>query len=290
MNYTVLSSSVDEDAWHSDRAKGVTASEVALLESGGPKAWQNLRDTKAGIKTRFEGNEYTRWGHEREPHILAFLENEYGIEPNNNVLAHPDHPEYMATPDGIGTDGLSIGEAKTSKADRWETVPKKYVSQVQWGMFVTGAQVCFLAVEYYAVTGSGLLVTRYFEDPEVWTIHRDEEHISRLRGIADKFLHPQESPLDELLTMYVKHQKELDRIKSYQDAVKTDLMNHMAACGVSKHVVEGVGSVSYTAPTEPKMGFELEKFKESHKDLFDQFYLPGTVPKPSVRVTPVKEK
>lgn len=291
MEYNVLSSQDDIEAWHRDRAKGVTASEIALLESGGADVWAKLRAEKAGIAQRFQGNQYTAHGHAREPVIMGFLAREYGIEPNNHVLQSIGNPDHLGTPDGVHPSEPIIGEAKTSKAEYWTAVPKRYLAQAQWNLHVTGAERMILAVEYYTQRFDGELVTRDFTDPEVWVIERDDEHIARLVEIANMFLDTSSwSPLDDMVTQYLEYDAEISALEEQRNEVKKSIMETMQSEGRTKHVVEGVGAVSYIVPTEGRATFQKEKFAESYPELLEQFTVPGTVPKPSVRITAKKEK
>lgn len=288
MDYIKLSSSEDEAAWHADRAPGVTASELGILEHQGASAWIRLKAEKSEASPRWGGNKYTAWGHEREPFILTFLTRKYGIEPNSHLLQSPTEPQRLGTPDGIGRFE-TLGEAKTSKADYWNEVPKDYVTQAQGNMLVTGAKLVILAVEYFDERPDGSLIVRDFGDPQVWVIRRDEEHIERLRGIGDRFLNMGEPTAeDELLARAVEAKAKITEANEEWKNLETEIF---AALGTDKrfnHPHPELGSFSYTPPA-PRKQFLKEKFEESYPDLAEQFTVEGRVPKPSIRVTPLKE-
>lgn len=290
MDYNVLSSSEDEQAWHAERSQGVTASELGLLEHSGAAAWVKLKAEKAGGASRWGGNKFTAWGHEREPVIMAFLEANYGIEANTHLLQSVNDPRRLGTPDGISYTEPILGEAKTSKADYWTEVPKDYVTQAQGNMLVTGAEKVILAVEYFDERDDGTLIVRDFGDPQVWIIERDDEHIARLEELADRFMDMGEPSEEDLLLARAVEVKQ--RIKDAQTEwaeLEAEILERIGTEKKANHVHPELGSFSFTPPTQ-RESFDVKKFAESHPGLYEQFVIPGRVPKPSVRVTPLKEK
>lgn len=290
MDYKKLSSSEDEEAWHADRAPGVTASELGILETQGAAAWVKLKAEKAGGVSRWRGNKYTAWGHARESVIMAFLERKYGIEPNTHLLQSVSNPARLGTPDGISCTGPILGEAKTSKEDYWTTVPRDYLAQAQGNMLATGAEKVILAVEYFDERDDGTLIVRDFGDPQVWIIERDDEHIARLEDIADRFMDMGEpTEEDVLLARAVEVKQKIKDAQTEWSELEAEILERIGTEKKANHVHPELGSFSYTPPA-PRPQFLKEKFEESHPDLVEQFTVSGKVPKPSVRVTPLKEK
>lgn len=187
----------DREAWLAERRQGITATQVRdiVLESMGLPSWskkQELIDEKLGRRTDdFTGSPYTDWGNEREPVVADMLAGE-GFAAETRVFHHPGNSRYLASPDGIRVDfdeQLDVLEIKTAKHDlppgSEEIRRKGYELQVQWVMFVLGAQRCrFVVEERLGQPSSG------FEPGALhrhW-IERDEVVIARLVEVADAFL------------------------------------------------------------------------------------------------------
>lgn len=288
MDYNVLSSYEDYDAWHADRAEGVTASEMAALYSGGHAAWTKLKAEKQGLASRWKGNSHTAWGHEREPHILEHMRQEWGIEPNDHVLQSVDNLKHLGTPDGFHPSKPILGEAKTSVGDEWLEVPKDYLVQAMWNLHVTGAETMFLCVEYYDEREDGAFVARTFA-PHRFIIERDDSLIEYLVSLAEKFLTMGEvDPMDALLARRLEAMEVVRQAKADQNAVDAEIFAEIGDKDSYKHVSD-LGSVSLSKP-KPRNQFMAEKFKENHPDLYDDFTVEGRVPKPSLRVTPAKKE
>ena len=200
MTFTYSVDSTDEEAWHEARAHTedgqivVTASEIAMLANGGTSVWANLRAEKAGAKSRWTGNEYTVWGHAREPDIAASVTALYPhLVHNTRLVINDEQPWLRGTPDMIGTDNAAtLCQIKTAlwRGEKWDSahVPKSYVDQMQAEMLVTGATVNLLAVEFYDELDTGGFVPHFlFEDPHIIAIERDDERIAELVAIAEQF-------------------------------------------------------------------------------------------------------
>ncbi|NDH41948.1 MAG: hypothetical protein EBY45_16365, partial [Gammaproteobacteria bacterium] len=90
-----------------------------------------------------------RFGREQEGPIIEKLQTVVDIEPNDWLIAKDSDEKkwMMATPDGLSQDHKVIAEVKTTGRDwgRWAQVPGNYHRQVQWQLFVTGADVCVFA-------------------------------------------------------------------------------------------------------------------------------------------------
>lgn len=289
MSYTVLSSQAEDyEGWQADRSTGVTASEMSILAHGSRAAWAKLKAEKQGIAPKWTGNKYTQWGHDREPVIMAFLEAEYGIVPNDHVLRNDDDPRAMGTPDGTHPKGDVLGEAKTSKKDRWERVSAGYVTQAQWNMRVTGASAVVLAVEYYDERDDGSLVPRYFNDFDVFIIDRDEDEIDYLNDLLEQFYAMGEvTEIDALLAERLEATDVLDEAKA--DLADVDARLHALIGDKDKFkYVSDLGTVTLVKP-KARETFDKKKFGESHPELLEQFTVPGKAPKPSLRITPAKE-
>jgi hypothetical protein len=128
----------DEAAWLRARSRGITATDVAKLNS------VNAIPTAALEKLRgssFTGNVYTEHGKAREPVIAAWVKENFSIEPSSALFHSEQETRHLATPDGIGVveETLILAEIKTSQKP-FDGVPAGYLRQVYWQQYVLGAE------------------------------------------------------------------------------------------------------------------------------------------------------
>lgn len=146
------------DAWLELRAGKVTASKVtdvmAKLKSGKPAAsrttymGQLIAERLTGQKADSFTNTAMQWGVETEPQAIAAYEFLNDVEVAR--IAFADHPSIDfagASPDGlVGNYGLlEIKCPNTATHIEYlisQTIPKKYIDQMQWQMACTGARWC----------------------------------------------------------------------------------------------------------------------------------------------------
>jgi len=88
----------------------------------------------------------------------------------------------MATPDGLSLDHKLIGEYKTS-GKPLDKIPANYMRQVQWQLFVTGAEQCVFAYEL-RLEGPEGFVPGF--DVECQLVDRDDDMIADLIDVAQK--------------------------------------------------------------------------------------------------------
>lgn len=175
--------SLDKDAWLEARRHGITATQVANASTpaGFEKAAADFL-----VEWSEPDNAYMRFGRDWEGHIAEYVEDEFGVSPNEWLIAG-ENPRHLATPDGI--DLLShrfIGEYKTTGKD-WGTVDKlpiRYRRQIQWQLHVTGAEQCVVAWLLREEVG-GEFVPAWFV-PKTGIVNRDEDMISDLIVTADR--------------------------------------------------------------------------------------------------------
>jgi len=138
-------SSQTKDLWLAARDRGVTATQVAKASTpaGMKEVLLNIENP-----TPVEPNGFMDWGNEREAYIAHVVKERYGILPNDWLLCADGagNEWQMATPDGLSLDHTMIGEYKTS-GKSLEKVPANYMRQVQWQLYVTGAEKCLFAYE-----------------------------------------------------------------------------------------------------------------------------------------------
>lgn len=168
--------SADFDGWLAARRNGITATQVANASTpaGFEKAAADFL-----VEWSEPDNPYMAFGRDWEGHIAEFVEAEFGVAPNEWLIAG-ENPRHLATPDGLSKDHRVIGEYKTTGKD-WGTVeklPMRYRRQVQWQLHVTGALECVVAWLVREEV-DGQFVPASFT-PKVGIIGRDEEMISDL--------------------------------------------------------------------------------------------------------------
>lgn len=171
---------VDRPRWLAARRNGVTATEVRDASTEG-----GFRDLVASWhEPPFEGNEYTEFGTWAEPQLLDHAHREWGILPSGWLIASEQDRRWLATPDGLSLDHMVIAEAKTTGKD-WTRPPIKYVRQMQWQMFVTGAERCLLLWHLRAQSGNGDFYMPWLEPKTLW-IESDEDMIADLTKVAER--------------------------------------------------------------------------------------------------------
>jgi len=179
----VANKDLDEQQWLEARRGKITATLIAKASTraGFDEALQSLIVPPPPI----DDNAYMEFGRRMEPTIALWLKDEYGVLPNSWLIAHSQRQEFVATPDGIHLATPVIAEIKTTGKD-WETykqVPIQYRRQVQWQMFVTGAEQCVFAWMLRAEV-EGRMVPAWMEPRHV-IVDRDEKHISELLVTAE---------------------------------------------------------------------------------------------------------
>ncbi len=140
--FLVQSSNYEE--WLKVRAAGVTATMVskAFDDKGFSEVLAQMADP-----TPIADNAYMAFGRDQEPHIIDKLKERFDIDGNDWLIASEDAEWRMATPDGLSADHGTIVEVKTTGRDwgRYDWVPIHYQRQVQWQLYVTGAEECIFA-------------------------------------------------------------------------------------------------------------------------------------------------
>ena len=104
--------------------------------------------------------------------------------PNDWLIRHYGDRLALATPDGISLSHNRISEVKTTGKD-WgsvDKIPIAYKRQVQWQLYVTGADECVFAWMLRAEV-DGRMVPGWFE-PKSDIIGRDEVMITDLKLAA----------------------------------------------------------------------------------------------------------
>lgn len=176
-----VASSQTRDIWLAARDLGVTATQVSKASTPA-----GMKEVLAQIEnpTSIDANAFMEWGNTREPYIAHVVKERYGILPNDWLIAAdgPGNEWQMATPDGLSLDHTWIGEYKTS-GKNLDKVPLNYMRQVQWQLYVTGAEKCLFAYEL-RLEGPEGFVPGF--DVECQVVDRNEEMIAQLIETAQK--------------------------------------------------------------------------------------------------------
>ncbi|TDW30988.1 YqaJ viral recombinase family protein [Cryobacterium psychrophilum] len=136
------SSSEDRPAWHAERNGGVTATDIAKLDNGGPAVRRRLIEGKraAGEPAELKSRAVA-YGKQREAPLAEWVQRRYGIKPNTRVFHAALNSRHLATPDGIGInfdEALQLAEIKTTSTPL-DTIPRSYLLQMLWQLIVCGA-------------------------------------------------------------------------------------------------------------------------------------------------------
>ncbi len=244
----------DRAAWLAERAQGITATEIRDLMKGKLRQ-DDLIALKLGRKVdSFTGNQFTDWGNEREPIIAAGVRG-MGIDPESRVFHGEQDSRHLASPDGVGVEfdgALVVSEIKTSGKDIRRGMPAYfetgYELQMQWAMWVTGADRCLFVFE------ERLTVDGRFVPGEVFTewVPRDEAIIADLVARADEFLaeldrqREEGAPVidEELDTHAVNYLRAIDEEKRWGDLKRE---HYAAVVAAGKSQESPLARVTYTA-------------------------------------------
>lgn len=173
-----------EVEWKAYRQTGITATTVAkaATDAGFKQVLEEMAEP-----VEIPDNAYMKFGRDNEEWIVRSLKNDYGVLPNNWLIAHEKHEWMMATPDGLSLTHDRIAEVKTTGKDwgSWSKVPIQYRRQVMWQLEVTGASECVFAWMLRKENLDGEFVPAWFE-PKVVLVERDEKMIAELLDVADR--------------------------------------------------------------------------------------------------------
>jgi putative phage-type endonuclease len=179
-----IAPSSDRENWLKARRNGVTATMVSKAAT--PSGFETVVKELAGGDT-VEDNAFMKFGRDSEQWIALSLRETHGIMPNEWLIAAEVEPWMMATPDGLSLDHSLIAEIKTTGTDwgDWSKVPIHYRRQVQWQLFVTGAEASVFAWVLRRENKLGEFVPAWFE-PKTVIVERDPKMIDQLVSTARK--------------------------------------------------------------------------------------------------------
>lgn len=195
--------------WFAARLGKVTASRVSDVIAKTKTGYSASRTNYAAqlVAERLTGtvaesytNAAMQWGTEKEPEARAAYE--FKTDAEVAQIGFADHPKIAmtgASPDGlIGDDGM-VEIKCPNTATHIETllgqsVPGKYVTQMQWQMACTGRRWCdFVSYDPRLPENMRLFIAR---------VDRDDAMIARLEGDVVSFLAEIEKTVTELTRIY----------------------------------------------------------------------------------------
>jgi len=195
--------------WHAARLGKVTASRVADViakTKTGPSASRAnymaelICERLTGAKGDSYQNAAMVWGTETEPKARAAYEAETGsLVEGVGFVPHPTIPMSGASPDGlVGEEGgVEIKCPNTAThidTILSETIPGKYVTQMQWQMACTGRKWCdFISYD-----------PRVPEKMQLWVkrVERDDKRIEELEKEVNEFLGELDAYISKLKEKY----------------------------------------------------------------------------------------
>lgn len=159
---------LSEADWLQARRKGIGGSDVAAICGLNPyrSAIQVYLD-KLGLAEDVEENQAMRWGKLLEGTIADEFARLTGLPCRKveAILQHPEHEwalvniDRLIEPEGQAQGVLEVKNASAYMAKAWEEgeAPQHYITQLQWGMFVTGLDWGYFAP---LIGGNNLLVDK----------------------------------------------------------------------------------------------------------------------------------
>lgn len=177
----VASKAYSESDWLEARRDGLTATTMAKAMT--PAGYREVVKTWGDVSPT-PVNDFMRFGLEHEPWLALWAKEQFGTMPNDWLIRHEVNDIALATPDGLSRDDVAILEIKTTGRD-WAKPPVNYVRQVQWQLYVTGAEYAYFVWLLREQNAAGVLVPAWLE-PKATIIERDETLISGMVATADK--------------------------------------------------------------------------------------------------------
>jgi len=186
--------------WFKARQNGVSATAVANAST--PAGFrEEVAKAVWPEDNQIADNEYMKFGRDYEDWIVSNLPSEYGFVGNQWLYRSIEEKWHLATPDAIDSSGLVIAEVKTTGKD-WNTVPARYMRQIQWQIYVMDAEACVLGWMLRGMGNFGELVPLWYQ-PKTLLIERDEVMIAELKAVAKKLQHE--------CVMGMQHREEQER-------------------------------------------------------------------------------
>ena len=175
----IANKALDWEGWLNARRYGVTATQVAKASTASGKAELLNSWAHPGVQ---EDNAFMAFGRKMEGPLSLWVKDQFAVMPNEWLIAGED-TTHLATPDGLSLDHTEISEIKTTGKDFEKSIPIQYRRQVQWQLWVTGAQVCHFVWMLRAEDQQGDFQPGWIE-PKHTVIERDDDMMKELSSVA----------------------------------------------------------------------------------------------------------
>lgn len=297
-----------EQEWLERRQQSITATDIAKIRTGSPKAFAALWKEKHCPPRHFS-TRFTEHGKLREPIIADMVREDHPeLLHNRHFLVKDDDPRFGATPDMVSEDGRFLGELKThfvsdpkhhwlSVEDVWKKNPG-YRAQVAWQLFITGADACYFAWEDWSDEDGW----KDFHPLRGEWIYPDHDYMSTLVDIAEEFLawsppELQAGDQSDFETMAVARalaemesdiaglRAELRQREKDRAVLQADLLE---AVGTSARSVDYGGFVVEVSPGRRSRSFDRKALAADYPELEEKYTLEKDGA-PSVKVLPKEE-
>lgn len=252
----------DESAWQEARRPVITATQIRDYAKGYPSDRARLLIEKVtGVREDLSEIKYIEWGKFREPFLQDWVQQKYGIDPvANDLYVSNLDPRWACTPDGYSDSFgvITLSELKTSKHDLdpegGTYLQTGYDDQIQWEMFVTGAEETLFVWEQHDDVWDPWPTP--YPPKAVW-IKRNDVRIKVLHNLALDFLADVADWQTAYDVMLAKCVTDDERI-----AAETALIEHIRADYTHTHGLEDrwlfiVGGDKLPADSDPLAVGEL---------------------------------
>ena len=174
----------DYAGWLEARKRGVSATTVAKAATA---SGFDQVVSEWGQDGNISDNAYMAFGRAQEGFIGMWVKEHFGLIPQSWLFRHESVEWAIATPDALSLGHDQIGEFKTT-GKNWVKPPIQYVRQVQWQMYVTGADSCLFAwlLREQVETETGPLMVPAWFEPKFLVIGRDDKMIADLVDVGER--------------------------------------------------------------------------------------------------------
>lgn len=265
--------------WLALRREYLTATDVARLYTSATE-WSKVRAEKDGTAPDVRVSPEMQWGIDREPALVAFARSVDRTVVANDRVHVSDEGPWAATPDGVGD--MMVVECKTGSVAGLERARRRHMAQVQWQMWVCGADFCLFVTEVRDTDGDGLFVPgrRDYE----W-VDRDDDVIAELLDVAERFLAGDDvTEIDVLIDQVVQVRAEEEKARARRTEAEDALRELI---GDRDFTHEGpFGRVSLTLP-KPRESLDVKRLRAERPDVASEYTTVTDASKRTLRVSEV---
>lgn len=229
MIYEKVNLEQGSDDWRAFRNVHVGASDLPAIMGLSPwksafKLWQE----KKGLKKSDFINSKMQKGIDGEPLARDWLEKELKVRLPATTIFRTDEPWAMASLDGLSEDGKTACEIKVinekSHSDTviFGTVPKMYICQIQWQLYVSGLD----EIVYCSYQND--------DDATYLVVKRDDDAIKEMVRKARAFFLKLSSDnfnddvkLDMLCSQFIQVDRRIKELEKDKSKLKEDIFDKL---------------------------------------------------------------